>query len=115
MVRALVGTQSEVYVMTGPLYEGKLGALPGADEGHRVPTGYWKIVCVASGSQSVQAIGFIFDQDTPRASKVQDHVTTIDQIENRSRLNFLWELPEALEDSIEGIKNTQWASAHFTE
>ena len=32
-----------VYVMTGPLYERDMEALPGADEPHKVPSGYWNL------------------------------------------------------------------------
>lgn len=44
-VRDLARQGYQVYVMTGPLYERPMPTLPGADEPHRVPSGYWKI-CV---------------------------------------------------------------------
>ena len=34
--------QNAIYVMTGPLYEREMPDLPGADEAHQVPSGYWK-------------------------------------------------------------------------
>ena len=36
-----------VFVATGPLYERPMPPLPGADESHVVPSGYWKVVSVA--------------------------------------------------------------------
>ena len=56
-----------VYVMTGPLYERQMPALPGADETHRVPSGYWKIVAIQNGN-GIRAAAFIFDQNTPRGA-----------------------------------------------
>ena len=55
-VRTLAERQASnaVYVITGPLYERQMPALPQADEDHRVPSGYWKIIATetANGSRS---------------------------------------------------------------
>ncbi|MEL7833022.1 DNA/RNA non-specific endonuclease [Fodinibius sp. Rm-B-1B1-1] len=39
-------TIRSVYVMTGPLYEKEMPSLPEADEDHKIPNGYWKIVAI---------------------------------------------------------------------
>ena len=89
-VRALARqtTVEAVYVMTGPLYERQMPALPGADEPHRVPSSYWKIVAIQDGS-TISATAFIFDQNTPRSANMCDHVETVDTVEQRSGLDFL--------------------------
>jgi endonuclease G len=43
-VRNLARTSQDVYVVTGPLYEWYFGTLPGTDEGHIIPSGYFKVV-----------------------------------------------------------------------
>ena len=86
--------------MTGPLYERQMPALPGADETHRVPSGYWKIVAVQA-SGAVCAAGFIFDQDTPRNADICDHVATVDAVEQRRGLDFFQALPDAAENALE--------------
>ena len=51
-----------VYVITGPLYEKEMPTLPKADEAHRVPSAYFKIVYKLNG----KAVAFIMEQSTPR-------------------------------------------------
>ena len=73
-----------VYVLTGPLFERVMPPLPGADERHRVPSGYWKVIATADG----RASAFIMDTTSPRSL---DHCTTrvtIEEVELRSRLAF---------------------------
>jgi endonuclease G len=89
-----------VYVMTGPLYEREMPRLPNADEEHRVPSGYWKIIAIA-GQQNVQAAAFVFDQDTPKSSDFCSHLSTIRDIENRIHLDFFHKLDRAEQDALE--------------
>ena len=114
-VLGLVSGGFVVYVMTGPLFERQMPELPGADEDHRVPSAYWKIILVQDGSSanSIKSASFIFDQETPRNAKVIDHLTTINEIEGRSGLDFLRELPDELENSIEQDEFKVWAEQHF--
>lgn len=45
---------------------------------------------------------FIFSQDTQRKNKVLDYLCTINEIEKRSGLDFLRELPDDREELIQG-------------
>lgn len=82
--------------------------LPGADEPHRVPSGYWKIIVVPGKSgNSLEVAAFIFNQDTPRNDKVIDYLFTINEIEKRSGLDFLRELPDGIEEKIESSNNKE--------
>jgi endonuclease G, mitochondrial len=56
-----------VFVLTGPLYEREMPPLPKADEPHRVPSGYWKLIAVETAA-GAEAVAFLFDQDTPRGA-----------------------------------------------
>lgn len=115
-VRDMVKLYKEIYVMTGPLYDGEeMPKMPGADESHIVPTGYWKIVIYQNESGWVNASAFIFEQDTPRSAKILDGLTTIDEIEKRSKLDFLWDLDESKEVAIEKNLAKEWAEQHFNE
>jgi endonuclease G len=74
-----------VFVLTGPLFERPIGTLPGADEPHRLPSGYWKVVAMESGGKTLVS-SFIFEQETPKAA---DHCTMrrpIAEIEQRALL-----------------------------
>jgi len=107
--RSLVKAGKVIYVMTGPLYEKEMPSLPGADEPHRVPSGYWKIIVLPGKSiNSLQVAAFIFDQDTPRNDTVIGHICTTNDIEKRSGLDFFRELPDGIEEKIESSNNEEW-------
>lgn len=81
------GVATAVYVMTGPLYDHAMPALPGADEPHRVPSGYWKVVSIATAG-GVERAAFIFDQDSPRTMSFCRARVALKMIERRTGLSF---------------------------
>ena len=83
-----------VYVMTGPVYQRDMPTLPRADEPHKVPSGYWKIVSIQDSS-GLKVASFLFDQETQRKELYCDHLTTIGDIENKTGLKFFHELDHA--------------------
>lgn len=80
----------ELFVVTGPLYEREMKTMPGADEPHTVPSGYWKVVATSSG----RIAAFVFDQDTSRRADycAGGHESSVSDIERRAGLNLF---PEA--------------------
>ena len=108
-VRKLVEDYETIYVMTGPLYERDMHKLPNSDEEHTVPSGYWKIILYENPQGYIHACSFIFDQETPRNAKIIDHLVTIDEVEKRSGLDFLWLLPDKKENAIEKKLGKDWA------
>ena len=90
-----------VFSVTGPLYERMMQALPKADEPHRLPSGYWKIVAVER-EEGIDVAAFIMDQSTPRNDDFCEHRVTVDEVEKRSSLNFFSALEDSLEVQIEG-------------
>ncbi len=84
-----------VYVLTGPLFERVMPPLPAADERHRVPSGYWKVVATTDG----RVAAFIMDTTAPRSL---DHCTArvaLEEVELRSRLGLFPRLePRAFTD-----------------
>lgn len=71
-----------VYVLSGPLFERMLDPMPEADERHRVPSGYWKVIATADG----RVAAFIMDQEMPRQSDYCDTEVTLDHVELRALL-----------------------------
>lgn len=114
-VRKFVLKGNTVYVMTGPIYEKEMPTLPGADEPNKIPSGYWKIILTqpTSNIDSIKAASFIFDQSTTRRASVINHLVTINQVETKTGLDFLRELPDTTEEKIENNKFTTWANANF--
>lgn len=104
-VRDLVRTNREVWVMTGPLYESDMDPLPRADEGHRIPSGYWKIVAIGKRGKTsgLKVTGFIMSQDTERGADFHEFRVRVDEIESRSGLDFFRELPSHVETQVESV------------
>ena len=86
----------DVYIVTGTLYEYFFASLPNANEGHRIPSGYWKVIYWNNGS-TTRTAAFIFDQNTPRSANMCNHTYTINEVEGRTGLNIhpgLWNSTE---------------------
>lgn len=101
-VRNYVRTGQDVYVVTGPLYEWYFGSLPQANEGHTIPSGYFKVAITISGSGWVEASAFIMEQNSGRYDNYCAKEVTINQVESRTGLNIMPSLPGYKESSVEG-------------
>lgn len=99
-VRALVRSEGDTYVVTGPLYEDdqEQMTMPGADEPHRVPTGYFKIVLHDRGGITA----FVFDQDVPRNYDQCTAIVPLEEVEARSGLDIL-PLPSSGYDKLDTL------------
>jgi endonuclease G len=89
-IRNLVNRESEVYILTGPIFrETPVAASLETQARHRVPDAFFKIVVSAEN----RATAFIFDQDLPVHVHHCDSRTTIDEIEKATGLEFFSENP----------------------
>ena len=86
-VRDLARTGTDVWVVTGPLFEWPMAKLPSAPADHAIPSSYWKIVAVEDRG-TIRASAFYFYQDTPKRADFCDHARTVDFVERKSGLNF---------------------------
>lgn len=112
-VRDLVKKKYTVYVMTGPLYDKKMPPLPGADEPHQVPGGFWKVVTIIISEKSFESYAFIFDQDTPLKNSPLKHIVSIDEVEKRSGLDLFPLLDDEREKILEKEIHAERAKKHF--
>ena len=71
-----------VYVLTGPLFERVMAPMPRADERHRVPSGYWKVIVTQDG----RLAAFIMDTGAPRSLDHCAARVSLDEVEMRARL-----------------------------
>lgn len=89
-IRNLVNRESEVYVLTGPIFrETPLVANLDIQAQHRVPDAFFKIVVSADN----RATAFIFDQDLPVHVHHCEGRASIDEIERATGLEFFPENP----------------------
>lgn len=86
-----------VYVYTGPIFERLMRSLPNATVPHRVPSGYWKVVALADG----RAVGFVFDQSTPRGADLCLARVAIADLELRVRLRLFPMAPRPLTEPLD--------------
>lgn len=100
-VRSLVRTGQDVYVVSGPLYEWYFATLPRANEGHTVPSGYFKVV-ITDNNGWVEASAFILEQDARRSDNFCYREVTVNEVESRSGLNIMPQLPYWKENAVEG-------------
>lgn len=112
-VRGIVKTGKTVYVMTGPIYNADMPSLPNANEPHKIPSAYWKVVILVTGKNSFEHAAFIMTQESGRSDAVLSKLTTIDEVEKQSGLDLLWELPDTEEQVVEADKNSSWAAKWF--
>ena len=101
-VREYVRTGQDVYVVSGPLYEWTFASLPGADESHTIPSGYFKVV-ITDVNGWVEASAFIMEQDAGRSDDYCDTEVSVDEVESRSGLNIMPSLSSYKESAVEGL------------
>lgn len=77
-----------VYVITGPVYSGSDWQLPGADEVHKVPSGYWKSITLVRGDVALEQRHYYMPQSAERSSRPDEWVTSLTAIEALSGLNL---------------------------
>jgi endonuclease G, mitochondrial len=94
------GRFGEVWVVAGPIFGEKPKKL-----GRRVavPEEFFMIV-IDEREGGVRAQAWIFPQETPNFAEPEGYLTSIDEIERRTGLDFLSELPDDAETKLEAAK-----------
>ena len=64
-------------------------------------------------ADTLRIAAFIFDQGTASNADFMDHVVTVDEVETRSGLDLLWQLPDAQENQLESVTQDTWIDEHF--
>lgn len=91
----------EIWVLCGPVFDQSLTRLPGTNRrGPALPEACYMIL-VDESDNRVRALAFLFPQDPAPYSDLSDYLTTIDEIERRTGLDFLAALPDATEIELE--------------
>ncbi|WP_221798600.1 DNA/RNA non-specific endonuclease [Oceanobacter mangrovi] len=103
-VRQLVETGQTVFVVTGPMYESFSGDLPGADETHRIPSGYFKIISVWQAEQP-RLSAFVMPQSAGRKDNYCGFEVSVDEVERRTGLDFMPAMPKELPDGELNVEN----------
>lgn len=93
----------EVWVTVGPIFDGPCKKLDSTKVGRtdvQVPSHYYKIV-VAKIDSRVEVLAVVMGQGTTGRHRISAFVKTVRHIEQKTGLNFLWRLPNNIEDAVE--------------
>ncbi|WP_206185496.1 DNA/RNA non-specific endonuclease [Sphingosinicella sp. CPCC 101087] len=80
----VIESGATLYVLTGPLFEQDMRAMPRADEPHRVPSGYWKVLVM----ENYRASAFIMNQTTTRSAPYCWSRVSLEDVESRTGLRL---------------------------
>lgn len=107
-VRGWAKARKNIYVMTGPIYESKNYKTIGPNK-VTVPTHFYKIIisCVPKG-ENLDAIAFILPNKNISSDSLGNYITTIDEVEWRTGLDFLKELNDRIENKLESRRAKMW-------
>lgn len=87
----------EVWIVTGPIFDGPCFEFT---SGVRVPDAFFKIV-VAEIDDTPEMLAIIMNNERTENSRVEDYITTVDEIELRAGLDFFSGLEDAVEAAAE--------------
>jgi endonuclease G, mitochondrial len=94
-----------VWVITGAVYGEQRNTLR---NGIEIPNAFYKIIIDEVGGYP-RVLGFIIPQDAPLKAKPESYLVSIDEIEQRTGLDFLSHLDDTLEQRIESVTGeTLW-------
>ncbi|WP_045481481.1 DNA/RNA non-specific endonuclease [Vibrio owensii] len=97
-VRDLANEYNELYVVTGPIYEGNEGTI---GNGVVIPSAFYKVILDPSFDE---AIAFIVPHRDVSSSELANFITTIDEVERQTGLDFFSQTPDSIEDNMESVK-----------
>ena len=104
-VRKWAEEKKNLYVITGPVYEDKIGTI--GENNVEIPSHFYKIV-ISQQEPEVDAIAFILPNEKNPTSMLPQFITTIDNIEEKTGLDFLNEMEDSIEDVVESRKAEMW-------
>lgn len=93
-----------VWVLTGPVFN----RFPHRtlSSGVWIPDGFFKIV-IEEGVRGLRVMGFVIPQEA--TGEIEDYLTSVDEIERLTGIDFLWKLEESVEEILEGkVERNAW-------
>ena len=90
----------EVWIITGPVYDEHKESLK---SGVEIPDAFFKII-VDEVSGKPRVLAFVIGQDVTGSDRFSQFLTSVDEVEKQTGLDFLAELEDGLEDQIEAGK-----------
>jgi len=95
----------KVWVFTGPIFDEKIQRLK-SSKYVEIPDAFYKIYVGVSKNKAPKTLAFIMPQSVRGNESFMKFVTTIDEVEKETGLDFLAKLDDKIEDKLEKSKST---------
>ncbi|SHO81087.1 DNA/RNA non-specific endonuclease [hydrothermal vent metagenome] len=103
----------EVWVFTGPIFDKNIEKLSTSNK-VEIPDAFYKIYVGVKKDKTAKALAFIIPQTVTGKEPLRKFVTTIDEIEKQTGIDFLYKLEDKLENKLESSKDiTAWRLKSF--
>jgi endonuclease G len=96
----------KVWVFTGPIFDEKKETLKNS-KFVEVPDAFFKIYIGLKAKQEAKTLAFIMPQSVKGNESFMKFVTTIDEVEKQTGLDFLTKIEDTLEDKLEATQDTK--------
>lgn len=94
------------WVITGPIFDDNPQRLKNTNIA--IPKAFYKIFIVpATANNQVKTLAFIMPQTANPKDSLLKYVTTIDEVERQTQIDFLWQLEDDIENEIEKLLDHQ--------
>lgn len=103
-VRGWVEQRGTLTIITGPVFavdDGQVSYRVIGNNHVAVPTHFYKIIVDAKNPSQLEALAFMLPNEKLSGRYYSEFLTTIDEIERATGLNFLSALPAAIQDTVE--------------
>ncbi len=88
------------WVVTGPIFAKQPKTLKG--QGIDIPTAFYKIfITPKTDTKPAKSLAFIMPQTAKSKDSLIKYVTTIDEIEKQTGIDFFWQLDDKIEEKLE--------------
>ena len=103
-VRGWVQERGNLTIITGPVFAVEAGRVSYQVIGENqvaVPSHFYKILVDTNDEERVEALAFLMPNEDISGEHYRDYLTTIDEIENLTGLDFLSSLPTSVQNAVE--------------
>ncbi|MGJ8683428.1 MAG: DNA/RNA non-specific endonuclease [Nonlabens sp.] len=94
----------ELYIVTGPVFKGKMDEI--GTENVTVPSAFYKIIYRQDESGNGKMLAFLMPHQASN-SPIYDYVTSVDEIEKQTGIDFFSQLPDDIENQMEASSSSK--------
>lgn len=95
--RSWAKAYGQLYIASGPIYDANDSVI---GLGVHVPDAFFKVV-LARVEGNWTGCGYVMDNAAPASNKIEDYECTIDEVEERTGIDFFFNLPDEIEKDVE--------------